>query len=329
MHLLRLITVSRFVFKFFKVQQQYNNAFIDDFLRPFHEQYGQTIKDSALLKIKKYYCLGIPVTCASYKKIYGKSLSDKERELATLTGIITPLIDDFTDEKTLSDEKIEALTSLPETYRCTTVEEEIVKAILCKLLDQVPNREGFLYALNRTIKAQHLSVKQMNANVTREELLHITLEKGAWSHIFFHYIINEIPTEQTIAAMDTMGGMLQMSNDIFDVYKDYKDRIKTIPNTCDDYADFEKYYGAECRKFCEMARALPYKKNDLEFFITFIAFVMARGVVALHMLKRLQNKMGGGALPFEKLERKQLICDMEKPANALKTAWYTLGIVRD
>jgi len=33
-------------------------------------------------------------------------------------------------------------------------------------------------------------------------------------------------------------------------------------------------------------------------------------------------------LPIDKLERKQLICDMEKPLNALKTAWYTLGIIR-
>lgn len=328
MYLLRLITVSRFVFDFFKVQKQYNNQFIDAYLQPFHQQYGRTIKASALEKIKKYYCLGIPVTCASYKKIYGKALSEKERELATLTGIITPLIDDFTDEKTLSDENIEALTSAPEDYTPVTVEEEIVKSILCTLLKKVPSRDGFLYALNRTIKAQHLSVKQMDKNVTEEELLHITLEKGAWSHIFFHYLIDEIPSEKTIAAMDTMGGMLQMSNDIFDVYKDYKDGISTIPNTCSDYEAFEKYYTAECRKFCAMARELPYKKEDLEFFITFIAFVMARGIVALRMLKRLQESLGGGTLPLHKLERKQLICDMEKPLNALKTAWYTLGIIR-
>jgi hypothetical protein len=329
MYLLRLIIVSRFVFNFFKAQKLYNNQFIDAYLQPFHEQYGRSLKSSALEKIKKYYCLGIPVTCASYKKIYGKSLSEKERELATLTGIITPLIDDFTDEKTLSDENIEALTSSPETYVPGSVEEAIVQSILCTLVKAVPSAEGFLYALNRTIKAQHLSVKQMDKNVTQDELLHITLEKGAWSHIFFHYLIDEIPTAETISAMDTMGGMLQMSNDIFDVYKDYKDGISTMPNTCADYGIFENYYTKECKKFCAMARALPYKKKDIEFFITFIAFVMARGIVALHMLRRLQRVIGGGVLPFNKLERKQLICDMEKPVNALKTARYTLGIIRN
>jgi hypothetical protein len=327
MYFLRIFRVAKFVFNFFKVQNAFNRQFIDAYLQPFQDQFGKSISPSVLQKIKKYYCLGIPVTCSSYKKIYGKSLSAKERELATLTGIITPIIDDFTDEKTLSDENIESLTSLPGKYNAITVEEEIVKTILCKLVAEVPSPEGFLYALNRTIKAQHLSARQMDPAVTEDELLQITLEKGAWSHIFFHYLLDEIPSADTIAVIDKMGGMLQMSNDIFDVYKDYQDGIKTIPNTSKDYLALETYYMKECKQFCVMARALPYPKKDIEFFITFIAFVMARGIVALRMLQKLQEKSGGGTLPIGKLERKQLICDMEKPVNAIKTAWHTYRII--
>jgi hypothetical protein len=328
MYITRLVKVAQFVFRFFKYQRPYNDQFIADYLQPFYTQYGHDLPANIMEKIKKYYCLGIPITCASYKKIYGESLSDTEREYATLTGIITPIIDDFTDEKQLTDEQIESLTSHPAQYQPNTLEESIVKHILCELIEKVPSPEDFLYALNRTIKAQHQSVKQMDPTVTEAELMHITLEKGAWSHIFFHYLLSEIPTQQCIDMMDGMGAMLQMSNDIFDVYKDYKDHNKTIPNTCADYVAFEKYYLHECRKFCVAARAMPHKKEDLEFFITFIAFVMARGLVALQMLKKLQRKMGGGVLPYEKLERKQLICDMEKPINSLRTAWYTYKVVR-
>ena len=129
MYLLRIIRVARFVFRFFSIQKKYNDQFIDAYLQPFHEKYGRTISDPTLKKIKKYYCLGIPVTCNSYKKLYGKTLSDKERELATITGIITPIIDDFTDEKTLTRDRLEALTSDPKNFNATTVEEEIVKTI--------------------------------------------------------------------------------------------------------------------------------------------------------------------------------------------------------
>ncbi len=328
MFLPRLIKVTRFVFRFFKTQNQFNDEFIDAYLQPFYKQYNKELKHSALLKIKKYYCLGIPLTCAAYTKIYGRKLSGIEREYATLTGIITPLIDDFTDERTLSNEAIDKLTSSPANYEARTLEEAVVKTILCFLLEKVTSPEGFLYALKQTIQAQHWSQRQMEPGVPQDELRNITLEKGAWSHIFFHYIINEVPTQQTIDTFHLMGGLLQMSNDIFDVYKDFKEGIATYANTCDDYAALEKYYVKECRKFVSQARALPYERPNLEFFITFFVFVMARGIVALRMLYKLQKKLGGGVLPIEKLERKQLICDMEKPVNSIKTAWFTYTIMK-
>lgn len=328
MYFLQLIKITRFILRFFKAQKQYNKRFIDDFLQPFNSKYGRTLSPSALHKIKKYYCMGVPITCASYARIYGRKLSDAERELATLTGIITPLIDDFTDEKTLSNEALDKLTSEPAAFTAHSLEEEIVKTILCKLLQKVKSPEGFLNALGKTIQAQHWSAKQMDAATTRDELLAISLEKGAWSHIFFHYLNDEIPSDNTIESMHLMGGMLQMSNDIFDVYKDYQEGIFTYANTCPNYAELEKYYTKECRQFCKLTRALPYKKESLEFFITFMASIMGRGLVALQMLRKLQQQIGGGVLPINQLERKQLICDMEKPANMFKTALFTYRLVK-
>ena len=328
MYFLRLYSVSRFILRFFKSQNGYNGHFIDAYLQPFEQKFGRSIAPSALQKIKKYYCLGIPATCASYAAIYGRSLSPAEQELATLTGIITPLIDDFTDNKTLSTQALDALTSAPQQYIAHTLEEEIVKTILCHLLQKVPSPAGFLQALKNTIQAQHWSQRQMLPGVSRQELLAITLEKGAWSHIFFHYIINEVPTQATTDAMHLMGGMLQTSNDIFDIYKDYQEGIATYASTCPNYATFETYYLQHCRQFCSMARALPYPKKGLEFFITFMASVMGRGLVALQMLKQLQKNSGEGPLPLAAIARKSLICDMKKPANMVKTAWFTYKIVK-
>lgn len=327
MYVLRLVKVTGFILRFFKAQKRYNTQFIDEFLQPFTAKYGTGLSPAALQKIKKYYCMGVPITCASYASIYGRKLTDTEREYATLTGIITPLIDDFTDEKTLSNADLASLTNEPDGYVAKTLEEEVVKSILSTLVEKVKSPEGFLHSLKKTIQSQHWSAKQMDPTTSREELLAISLEKGAWSHIFFHYLNNEVPTADTIDALHLMGGLLQMSNDIFDVYKDYQEGIYTFANTCLDYKELEKYYVKKCRRFCEETRLLPYRKNDLEFFILFMASIMGRGIVALRMLQQLQQSIGGGALPIGKLERKQLICDMEKPINMIKTAWFTYGIV--
>jgi hypothetical protein len=102
-----------------------------------------------------------------------------------------------------------------------------------------------------------------------------------------------------------------MCNDIFDVYKDYKEGIATFANTCDDYCSLEEYYIVKCRKFVKLVRELPYKKNDLNFFISFHTLIIARGIVALQMLSKLQIGLGGGILPIGKLDRKKLICDIK------------------
>jgi hypothetical protein len=329
MYLLQLIKVTQFILRFFSTQKQFNEQFIDAYLQPFYNQYGRSLSTGALQKIKKYYCMGVPITCASYARIYGRSLSENERELATLTGIITPLIDDFTDEHTLDNNAIDNLTGSPATYIPHTLEEAVVKNILCELINRVASPEGFLEALHKTIQAQHWSAKQMNTDTPTQELLAISLEKGAWSHIFFHYLNNEIPTKESISALHLMGGLLQLSNDFFDVYKDYKEGIATYANTCTDYKKLEKDYLSQCREFCKVTRALPYTKNDVAFFMLFMASIMGRGLVALRMLRKLQTKLGGGALPMEKLDRKQLICDMEKPANMLRTVWMTYKITRN
>lgn len=329
MFLTNLCRTGFFVVRFFAAQKQYNKAFIGLFFQPFYEKWGRSLSAATLKKITQYYCLGIPITCASYKKIYGGSLSTNERSLATLAAIITPLIDDFTDEKTLSHAQIESLTAQPHNYTARTLEEDIVKHILCELLAAVPSPQGFQYALQRTMAAQRLSENQMaTLPLTEKELWHITIEKGAWSNIFFHYVLTEIPTPECIAVLHQMGGMLQMCNDIFDVHKDFTDGIQTPPNTCANYGAFEAQYLRGCRQFCHLAQQLPYPKHHLAIFITFMASVMARGMVALQMLKKLQRAQGGGPLSFPALQRHQLICDMEKPANLLRTIKYTWEIVR-
>jgi hypothetical protein len=189
-------------------------------------------------------------------------------------------------------------------------------------LENVKSADDFLHTLKKAIQAQHWSKRQMNPDVSRNELQSIALEKGGWAQILFHYIIDELPTQQTMDTLYLLGGLIQMCNDIFDVYKDFKEGIATFANTSDNYKTLEKYYTNECREFVKAARALPYKKDDKEFFIIIFVHLLAKGIVALRMLDKLQKQLGEGVLPFAQLERKQLICDMEKPLNFIKMIWF-------
>jgi len=328
MYALRLIQLFRFVSGFLEEQKLFNRRFIDPFLNGFYMQYNTRLGKDTVERIKNYYCLGIPLTCAAYARIYGRDLSDKERENAVLAGIITPLMDDFTDKKQMSPEALDELISFTNQHRPAALNEAIVKHILNILIGRVTSADDILFSFRKTVEAQHWSEKQLQPGTPDEEILAVTLEKGSWSYLLLHYLIEEVPSDQAVEVIRQMGGTLQLCNDIFDVHKDFLEGVKTIPNSCADYREFEKYYRSECVKFCVMAHSLPYKTADVGAFVSLICLVMARGIVALRMLSRLQKKLGGGPLPLEKLERKQLICDMEKPLNYLKTAWYARSIER-
>ncbi|TAH25090.1 MAG: hypothetical protein EAZ07_07960 [Cytophagales bacterium] len=325
--LVHIFKVFRFVLRFIKTQNQFNERYIDSYLQPFYLQYHKQLKASTLVKIKKYYCLALPMTCASYAKIYNRALTEKESVYAVLAGILIPLLDDFTDEKTLSNADLDQLTTFPADYRPQTLEEAIVKTIICYLLENVKKPEDCINLLRQIIQAQHWSQRQTDADVSREELLNISLEKGGHSLVLFHFLLDEEPNRQTIDTLYLMGGILQICNDIFDLYKDYQEGIATYANTCDDFNVLIAFYTNKCRQFVKEARKLPYSSNNIEFFITFFVIVMARGAVALRRLRKLQIQLGGGVLPISQLDRKQLICDMEKPMNFLKTAWFTYNIL--
>lgn len=327
MYIFQLVKTSGFILRFFKKQKRYNQQFIPVYLQPFYLQYKQELLPATLKKIHNYYCLGVPATCAIYAGIYGKKLTTDQRKLATLAGILTPLIDNFTDHQTLSAEALDRLTTAPERFHPLTLEEAIVKDILCILLQKVSSPHGFLKALKDTIQAQHRSALQMQPETALEKLLEISTSKGGYSHIFFHYLIEEIPTQETIDTLYQMGGMLQLSNDIFDVYKDHQEGIATYANRCPDYTLFEQEYLRGCRKYCKMARSLPYPAPGIQLFTSFFGGVMGRGLVALQMLKKLQQQTGCAALPLDQLQRSQLICDMEKPGNKLQTVRHTYRVV--
>lgn len=322
MFFINLVKLIGFSIHFSKILRQFNESYIDSYLQPFYRKYGKEFKESTIFKIKKFYRISILFCCAGYKKMYGGTLSIKEAELAILTAILTPVIDDFTDEQTLDSASIDKLISSVNVFEPKAMEEDVAKTLFSILQEKAKHPSGFFHSLQKEIQAQHWSQRQMEPDVSRDEILEIALAKGGWYQVFCHYIIDEVPDLQTTDMLYLMGGIMQINDDIFDVYVDHQDGIATYANTCDNFKDLEDYYTAECKKIFAKARALPYDRQNIELFIIIFGLLLARGMVALRKLKKLQKQLGGGILPFDQLNRNQLICDMEKPVNILRMIYH-------
>jgi len=322
MRLFKYISISRGVYKEIKKQKQYNKTFLVPYLEQLENRYGGKFSEEQKKKILDYYGLFITsFLCSSYAKLHGRSLTDAERKRATLFGILTPVGDDLFDEDKLDMESIRAITYDPQDYHATTFSANVAKEIQTFLLSDVPNKEAYLQAAKNVLEIQIETARQTDPGISITELERITYTKGAVSVIIYHQCIDDAADEQMKQVLFSIGSLYQLGNDIFDLYKDTRDNIYTLVNTCTDFTELRRNFLARVRLQNQKIMKLPYAKKNKTAFCFVMNTINARSLVALDQFVRLQKKTGK-KINWWQLQRKDMIVDMEKPRNFLKWLWY-------
>ncbi|HEY2725624.1 MAG TPA: hypothetical protein VGI61_00505 [Parafilimonas sp.] len=322
MNFFRYINIARKVYGEIKVQKRFNKTFLIPYLNELEKKYNGKFQPEQRKKITDYYGLFITsFLCSSYKRLYGKNLSIEERKRATLFGILTPVGDDLFDIDKLDNESIRQITFHPENFGAATFSAHVAKKIQTFLLDTVPHKAEYIKASKNVLDIQLETIKQTKADISKEEMRRITYTKGAVSVIIYHQCLNEAADMQMQEVLFLIGSLYQLGNDIFDLYKDVRDNIYTLVNTCDDYIQFKKEFVERVRLQNQKIFALPYTKKDKEDFCIVMNTINARSLVAIDQFiatqKRYRNK-----IDWWKLERKDMIVDMEKTKNITKWLKY-------
>ncbi|HYJ64646.1 MAG TPA: hypothetical protein VEV62_12940, partial [Parafilimonas sp.] len=138
------------------------------YLDELEKKYNGKFQPEQRGKILKYYGLFITsFLCSSYKRLYGKALSDEERKRATLFGILTPVGDDLFDIDKLDGKNIQQITFHPETYNATTFSSNVAKEIQIFLLKTVPHKEAYIKASKDVLDIQVETIKQTNPAISK------------------------------------------------------------------------------------------------------------------------------------------------------------------
>ena len=316
------ISAFRNVYKEIKIQKQYNKDFLIPYLNELETKYAGQFKPEQKGKIEKYYGLFITsFLCSSYKRLYGKTLTKDERKRATLFGILTPVGDDLFDIDKLDNNSILAITFNPETYTATTFASNVAKEIQTFLLAHVPHKSAYIDASRNVLDIQIETIKQTNYAIAKEELERITYTKGAVSVIIYHQCLDDAADKQMQEVLFLIGSLYQLGNDIFDLYKDVRDNIYTLVNTCDDFFAFKQNFAERVRLQNKKIMALPYNEKNKKEFCIVMNTINARSMVAIDQFIKLQ-KSKATKIDWWKMERKDMICDMEKPVNIIKWIYY-------
>ncbi len=248
-----------------------------------------------------------------FSELRGYPLSRDEILANRYLGASTPLFDDLLDHEGYSyREVLEAIGNDKENKNESLV---LLKYLNANISPGIKNPELFRHYLQKTAEAQKMSTRQKdNSNLTTEEIRDITYKKGGYATLLYRSVLaNELlPGEEE--AIYHLGALLQMMNDIFDVYEDHKNEQQTLATVARDIGLLKHEYDGLTEKTLRLFRNVEYQHEKIEKALQKIIPVISRGCVCLEQLLALQ---GGNKAVFDTghYTRRELLCDMEKISN--------------
>lgn len=283
-----------------------------------------TLVDKDFIKINKYYGLAVPAILGeAFCVLRGKPMSKSERCVSTSQGVITGLFDDFFDDLKLPEELIMNMVENPESIIPKSSIEKLFLEFYLKALQKAAHPNAIKRRLLLVYEAQVMSVDQENSTVENSRIWEITRKKGGNSVLFYRTAFDNLPAIGEEEALFQLGSIMQLENDIFDIYKDAKSNIATLPATLSKVSDLRLLYEEQIKLLIGICNKMDYPKKRIVQFLDRIMPVINRGLVCLDQYQQLE-KNNRGEFDITCFSRKQLICDMEKPGNILRSIKYQL-----
>ena len=310
------------ILKQLAVQKKFLKKSIQPTLKNAQQTNDGSLDASDFNKITEYYGLAVPAILGeAFCVLHGKKMNEDERIACTAQGAMTGLFDDFFDKEHLSQERIEQLLH-EEGKLGSRSNEKLFNQFYAMALKYVPDKEQMQQTLMEVLKAQQLSKKQAGEFISANEIEEITFYKGAVSLLFYRTAFLPMPEEDEQKLIYQLGSLMQLSNDIFDVYKDSQQHIKTMVTTAVQINAVRIIFEEKLRSCYKDAYALALPRKNVEKFLSVLSLgIFSRAFVCLDQLER-NERISNGRFNVEAYSRKQLICDMERISNIRRSAVY-------
>ena len=311
------------------IKQQ--KEFIQKKINPLLEEAKKTtdgsLDENDLKKITGYYGLAVPAILGeAFCALRGKKMTDKERLASTCQGAMTGLGDDFFDKQRLSEAALKDFIERPEHFYGNTASEKLFLHFYKTALANAPRPELMQEQIYRVFHAQLLSKQQAGQGLSYEVIKDTTLRKGAESLLYYRTAFENPLKINEEKMLYCLGGLMQLSNDIFDVYKDHQNGISTLVTTTKKIKELRFLYTALLELGIEAAYKTRYPKKDIRNFIGIISIgIFSRCYVCMDQLEKNEKRSGNVFDPMQ-YQRKDLVCDMDTVANKWKSLRYHLKI---
>lgn len=240
---------------------------------------------SATKRLRKYWELALNVVCNSFYELSGHQLSDAEHYRILLLSVFGPLYDDLFDDQVLDAAQLEAFTLQPEKHVAVTLEEQIAKDAYLQLLRLAPDRARVISHLHEVFHWQQASLQQLREDISEQDLYEITYKKSYRSFLLYYAVLDHYPDASIQPMLYQAAGLLQLTNDAFDVYKDIHSGVFTLPNLYRDFDKLQQNFLSGVAAFNDTLDTLPFPAAARKNYGITMHTLHAMGYLALEQLK--------------------------------------------
>ncbi len=288
-----------------------------------------SLDESDIKKITGYYGLAVPAVLGeAFCVLRGEPMTKKERIASTNQGAMTGLGDDFFDRQRLSDQGVQDFIEQPDQFTGNTTSEKLFLSFYKTALANAPKPELMQAQVYKVFQAQLLSKQQDAPGLSYEVIKDITMRKGAESLLYYRTAFDHPMRNGEEKMLYCLGGLMQLSNDIFDIYKDYKAGVSTLATTATKISELRAHYSAVLQIGTAATLKSGYAKKNIRKFLALLSIgIFSRCYVCLDQLEKNEKK-SGGVFNLQTYRRKDLICDMDTVWNKLKSLRYMFKLSR-
>lgn len=303
------VFLFRLLLNFRRVQQE-GSSFLRSLEQAFDGTFSAKMSKEAIKRqgIQQLYIND------SFAQLCGRITYREEQRRNKLYFVLSGLYDDMLDQKEASVADVDRMFRDPASFKARNFNEQVLIHVHLTLLNAVSDKKSYQALLNDMHAVQLESLQQFDPNIENDHLISIARRKGGYSLLMCRHYLELPVAKYTDDVWYHLGAVIQLSNDVFDLYKDLQEGIYTYANRATSYQAIQEVYEQEVTALRKSIVAMPVPYFKKLRFSILLSLIPALGLVALDNLQRLQA--GSVQLPaWRNLSRKALIVDMEKPKN--------------
>ncbi len=263
-----------------------------------------SLRGNALNHLKDYCNRLYILIAVPSSNLEGYQISYSERSRLVLLGAFASIYDNFIDITRANIAKLKILVKNPNYYIPINIKEETGHEALKLLLKYYNgNIKRIFPSVFKTHLMQIQSKKQRNEDIEYEELKKIIYAKGGYTALLCRNMIDKPISKIDYHMWYQYGVFLQLSDDIFDMKKDFDEGIKTLANTSEKISEINDLLDKEFLACIKLVHQTIYSMDNKKEFIYRIAlfYIIVKGL--LHQIKRKTRRLNY-TINLNKLKRK-------------------------